>query len=227
MTRVSIFMPSFNKPGYVVQGIRSVIDQTEAFWELWVMDNSTDTETRLRLAEYANHPKIRIEHPDLGPEIRAVKDPPVYLCNQYYPYANGDIIIYMSDDDLLAPGLVARVIEEFDAYEDCDAVYWNSLVCSVRSPEEHVVAQPWIMATMDRGQGQLDCCVDGGQIAVKKRAFERLEQPWFPEDLALGMNSHSDGVLMSKLADSGVVFHPIDYNGLIHRRTPISTYTKG
>lgn len=226
MTRVSIFMPSFNKPGYVVQGIKSVLEQTSSEWELWVLDNSMDSETRLRLAEWNSHPQIRILCLDINFEVRAVKDVPVYLCNKYYPEANGDIIIYMSDDDLLAPRLVERVIQELDDNSGWEALYWNSLLAVVHHPEDHPTAFPWLSAGITRGRGRLDSQVDGGQVAIRKNAFERLSQPWYPEDLSLGQNTHSDGVLMEKLASTGVEFHPVNFDGLIHRRTPLSTYTR-
>lgn len=224
-------MPSHNKRDYIPQGIRAVYEQTDPRWELHVLENSTDGETRQSVHDIhdlmiSQDPRIKIWHFDLSVEERAEKDVPVYLCNLSYPMATGDLIVYISDDDLISPGLTEMIIRKMDENPDWDAMYWNALVAHVHSFKDEVDARPWLSAAIDRGPGQLDCQVDGGSIAVRKSAFERLEKPWYPEDLSLGQNSHSDGVLMEKLANSGVVFHAVDYNGLVHRRTPISVYTK-
>src|SRR5271170_5538936 len=102
MVAVSVFLTSFNKPGYVLDAIRSVINQASGDWELWILENSTDGKTRqvIKDSGVLKNPKIIYEEIDIDASTRARIYPPAMLLNRYYPKANGEFIIFLADDDL-------------------------------------------------------------------------------------------------------------------------------
>lgn len=223
-------MPSFNKRGYAVEAVRSVLDQDFADWELWIMENSTDNKTRRLLDKFVirSDPRIIYEEIDISPQTRARVWPAPYLLNQYYPLANGEIILYISDDDLFMPGLFQRVSDYFYRNPKHDALYFHMV--RTRAPQPGT-GKDWdeqfqgIAADIPRGPGALDCQIDGGQIAYRKHVLEAAGQPYFYEGKG-GDASHCDGLHMEHVAkNANVIFYPLAVPGVIHRHTLLSTWT--
>ena len=69
--------------------------------------DSTDTKTRKLLNKFVrlDDPRIRDHELHLNDEIRNNHAIAPWLLNQYYPSATGDVIMYLSDDDLFVSGL--------------------------------------------------------------------------------------------------------------------------
>lgn len=228
--RISVFLPSYNKGGFAVEAIRSVLDQGFTNFELWILENSTDDKTRRLLRKFIDleDPRIIYEEIDLPAGIRERYHACPYLLNQYYPLANGELIFYVSDDDLFMPGIFEKVVRHFDENSEQEAVYFHLARTSARVPGE---GKSWrerwagIKADMPRTAGALDCCIDGGQIAYRKRVLANITQPYFYEGREPEA-AHADGMHMNSLGRTGVVFYPVDAQGVIHRHTPSSTWTK-
>src|ERR1700761_9304658 len=127
--RISVFMPSYNKRGFAVEAVRSVLGQDFGDWELWILENSQD-DGKTRSILFNNLPlhedhRIHYEEIELNDEVRSQHWPAPYLLNQYYPRANGEIIMYISDDDLFMPGLFRAVVDYFDEHTDRNCLYFN------------------------------------------------------------------------------------------------------
>ena len=84
---------------------------------------------------------------------------------------------------------------------------------------------PPILSDIVRGPDDVDCQIDGGQIAYRTSVLSQIEQPWFPDDKAGGTANHADGLHMRKVAEVAP-FHPLEYYGAKHRFTPISTWSR-
>lgn len=228
MTKVSVFMPSFNKGGYVLDGIRSVVAQTMPDWELWVMENSTDDATRelIRDSGLLDDSRIIYEDIDLSPDKRGSVNMMGWLLNQYYPLANGEYIFYLSDDDLVDPECFAEMAGYLDdtGYDVC----WASLRCTGCSGPGDVgpFENSGIAAREIKEQGRIDGLVDGGQIMHRKTCLDNLDRPYFYEGNVYDMARHIDGMFMEKLAGY-CKFYPVDKWLMTHRFTSVSTYTKG
>lgn len=230
--RISVFMPSYNKRGFGVEAVRSVLAQDFSDWELWIMENSTDDgKTRKTLFNYLPlHEDHRIiyEEIEISREQRNQLWPAPWLLNQYYPLANGDIILYISDDDLFMPGLFRSVVDFFDQEPDSLACYFHLVRTKATRPGEGVSwadAFSCIWADEPRGEGRLDCQVDGGQIAYRKSVIDSFTGPLFYEQRGHGA-SHCDGLHMEEVAKLGIEFKPLKVNGVIHRHTLFSTWSK-
>lgn len=225
-------MPCHNKPaGFALDGVDSCLVQDMPLWELFIMENSDNQTTREDLRSYLDDTRFkgRVHYCELNLDDvrRSTVDVPVWLCNRFYPMANGDFILYMSDDDLWLPGIFARITEVMDRHPDWDGLYFNSTLSYAYEPGQGLTGAPWIGASYPRGCGQLDSQIDGGQMTFRKSVLDRVRPPWFPEDRDPSTMSHSDGILMERLArEGGVTFNPVPFDGLVHRRTPFSVYTK-
>jgi glycosyltransferase involved in cell wall biosynthesis len=115
---VSIVLATYNRREWLRLAMDSVLDQSYPDLELLVMDDGSTDGTPDLLAEYArNHPPERfraVRHENMG-QARTL--------NRGYEIARGDVLGYLSDDDLLARGAVARLVEELRADPEAVAVY--------------------------------------------------------------------------------------------------------
>lgn len=102
---VSICIPTFNRPEYVEQAVRSCLAQTFQDFEIIVTDNSTDDLTERRILGLAE-PRIRyVRHGrNIGPAAN-------FLGN--LAMATGEFIKLLMDDDLLEPRCLERMVEVF------------------------------------------------------------------------------------------------------------------
>ena len=227
--KLSVFLLSHNKNGYVQEAVQSVLDQDYVNYELHILENSTDDTTALALLSYLygrdSNQLITFWDVDVPEEVRATKYVPAWLINNYYPYASGDdVILYLSDDDLFAPGIFRAVAGAFACNPTLDALYFTLLRVHAQAPGQPYSA-PWmvIAAAEPRGAGQVDCQIDGGQVAYRKKVLDTIGQPYF--DTGLEGASHCDGGHLEKIA-AHYTFAPLPYVGVIHRHTPLSTWTQ-
>lgn len=226
----SVFMPSYNKRGFGVEAARSVLDQDFEDWELWVLENSTDGRTRSILRNFlpTDDPRIHFEVIDLDVEIRANYSPAAYLDNRWYPKANGEIILYISDDDLFMPGLFSSISSYFNNYPDREAVYFHlARTRAVRPGTGTTWGERFagIPADLPRGAGEVDCQIDGGQVAYRKQVLNKIDSPYFPE-CNDGDAGHADGLHLEKITQAGIIFYPLPVAGVIHRHTLVSTWSQ-
>lgn len=203
-----------------------MIDQTFPDWELWILENSTDSTTRQLIKDSGvlDDQRIRYEEINMTPESRAEIYPTARLLNQYYKEANGELIMYLSDDDLFGPTAAEVCVKMFDRYEGWDAA-WFSLQHHISDGPGHTSPPiSGIAANSLRTTGQLDGRVDGGQVVHTRAALDQLEWPWFPETDDPGINRHCDGLFLEKIAGK-FPFHPIGRVLVHHRYTATSTWT--
>jgi len=115
---VSIVLATYNRRDWLQLAMDSVLDQSYPNLELLVMDDGSTDETPVLLDDYSRrHPPERFRfsrHENMG-QARTL--------NRGYEMARGEILGYLSDDDVLARGAVARLVEELRADPDAVAVY--------------------------------------------------------------------------------------------------------
>jgi glycosyl transferase family 2 len=109
---VSIVIATYNRRSWLRLAIESVLAQDYPDLELLVMDDGSTDETPELLADYArrNPPeRFRFErHENMG-QARTL--------NRGWELARGEVLGYLSDDDLLAPDAVTRLVAELEAPE--------------------------------------------------------------------------------------------------------------
>jgi glycosyltransferase involved in cell wall biosynthesis len=115
---VSIVLATYNRRDWLRLAMDSVLEQSYPNLELLVMDDGSTDGTPELLEEYSRrHPPERfraVRHDNMG-QARTL--------NRGYEMARGEILGYLSDDDLLVRGAVARLVAELREDPDAVAVY--------------------------------------------------------------------------------------------------------
>jgi hypothetical protein len=103
---VSIVVATHNRRDWLRLAMDSVLDQDYGDLELLVMDDGSTDDTPGLLRDYAHrHAPERfrfLRHENMG-QARTL--------NRGYELARGEVLGYLSDDDLLAPGAITRLVE--------------------------------------------------------------------------------------------------------------------
>jgi hypothetical protein len=134
---VSIVVATFNRHDWLRLAIDSVLAQDNPDLELLVVDDGSSDETPELLEAYAGrHPSERFRF------VRQENAGQAAALNRGYELARGEVLGYLSDDDLLAPGAVSRLASElvdpevvaaFPGYRIIDEA--GELVDMIRPPE--------------------------------------------------------------------------------------------
>src|SRR5436190_11609912 len=106
---VSIVLATHNRPDWLRLAIDSVLAQDYPDLELLVMDDGSTDRTPELLKQYARRnpsERFRFERHDNTGQARTL--------NRGWRIARGELLGYLSDDDLLAPGAVDRLVTEFE-----------------------------------------------------------------------------------------------------------------
>ena len=115
---VSIVIPTFNREAWLRGAIQSVLAQDYPRLELIVVDDGSTDRTPDLLAELARgNLRRRLRH------LRQPNAGQAAALNRGNERARGSVIGYLSDDDLLAPGAVARLTAELVADPSAVAAY--------------------------------------------------------------------------------------------------------
>ena len=109
LAKVSICLPTCNRPELIAQCIDSCLAQTHGNLEIVIGDDSKDTRTQqLIAARYGREPRVRytLNQPPLG-----------QACNvaSLFERASGDKIVLIHDDDLLTTDGVEKLLVAVDA----------------------------------------------------------------------------------------------------------------
>jgi Glycosyl transferase family 2 len=134
---VSIVVATYNRRDWLRLAMDSVLAQDYPDLELLVMDDGSTDGTPKLLKQYARrHPPERFRY------SRQENMGQAHALNRGYELARGELLGYLSDDDLLAPGAVSRLVTEFEdpeivaafpGYTIIDEA--GDLVDTVRPPE--------------------------------------------------------------------------------------------
>lgn len=115
---VSIVLATYNRRDWLRLAMDSVLAQSYPDLELLVMDDGSTDETPDLLAEYERrYPAERFRfsrHDNMG-QARTL--------NRGYGMARGEVLGYLSDDDVLAPDAISRLVAELVANPDAVAAY--------------------------------------------------------------------------------------------------------
>jgi glycosyltransferase involved in cell wall biosynthesis len=115
--KVSICLPTCNRPELIVECIDSCLAQSYGNLEIVIGDDSKDTRTQqLIAARYGDEPRVRyLKHePPLG-QARNVAS--------LFKRASGDKILLIHDDDLLTTDGVEKLVSLWELHPQLDAVF--------------------------------------------------------------------------------------------------------
>jgi len=113
---VSIVTPSYQQGRFLRQCIESVLAQDYPYIEYIVMDGGSTDESLTILESYGDRFFWKSE-PD-GGQTNAI--------NKGLGLAKGDILAYLNSDDILLPGAISSVVEEWKRHPDVDVFYGHA-----------------------------------------------------------------------------------------------------
>jgi len=111
---VSIVLPTYKRAQLLAQAMRSVLDQTYANLELIVVDDNSPDNTAVVVQSF-NDPRVRYVKND--PNLKLPR-----ALNRGFAMARGEYLTWTSDDNLLEPTAIERMLGVL-AGGDCDFVY--------------------------------------------------------------------------------------------------------
>lgn len=132
--RLSLCMATFKRGAFIAQTMDSVLAALPEGVEIVVVDGASPDETPEVMARYAGDPRVRYVREAENSGVDRDYDKAV-------GYATGEFCWMMTDDDLLVPGAVARVLQALTP--DVDLVVVNS---QIRDLTLERVLQPRILA---------------------------------------------------------------------------------
>jgi glycosyltransferase involved in cell wall biosynthesis len=115
--RVSICLPTCNRPDLLIECIDSCLAQRYGHLEILIGDDSTDAHTQQRVTQrYGDEPRVRYtkNEPPLG-QARNVAS--------LFARASGDRILLIHDDDLLTTDAVEKLVSLWQRHPQLDAAF--------------------------------------------------------------------------------------------------------
>lgn len=108
---ITVLMPAFNNGRFIVQAVRSILNQSFTNYELMIIDDGSEDDTE-SLINYINDPRIkyiRKEHTGLMDSI-----------NYGFEKSSNEIITRMDADDLAHPLRLQKQMDFFKSHPDID-----------------------------------------------------------------------------------------------------------
>ncbi|PEY36296.1 CgeD protein [Bacillus cereus] len=126
--KVSIILTSYNKPALIGKAIESVIGQSLAEWELFIMDDNSNKETLNVIKKYLDDSRIVYMNSSIKDDERYQKTRYAVLINKAIPLTRGTYISYLTDDTVYVPERLEEMVSFFTRNPKIDIVYSSQQV---------------------------------------------------------------------------------------------------
>ena len=111
MEKVSVIIPTYNRPKFLVEAIKSVLSQTKPCFEIIIINDASEDYTH----EFLNELKLMSTKVHI---ITTSENSGVSACrNLGIEYSTGDFVFFLDDDDLLMPNMVQSMLNGFIEHE--------------------------------------------------------------------------------------------------------------
>ncbi|WHY97946.1 glycosyltransferase family 2 protein [Peribacillus simplex] len=132
MLKVSCILTSYNRPVGVVEAIASVQAQTYQNWELIIVDDNSDKVTQSSLDNIVKKDKrCKLIQSGVKHEDRLKTTRYATCINLAIPYLTGDLVTYLTDDDIYYPQRFEKMVEVFNSNPAIHVVYGRQKVVSL------------------------------------------------------------------------------------------------
>jgi hypothetical protein len=228
---VTVLLASHMKP-YLRDALVSVAAQTRTDLQLLVVDSGQwigrdDDRCKQMAAVYEDwhaHPLVEWVFTGEDPGLRQRACPIAWVTNETIRagLVRGRYVSTFYDDDRYDRQFVGEMAGHLDRHQDVAAVWCSEDRARLDADGEQVIAR--IVADGVLSGPVCDNRVDGAQVMFRREVLDDIGDPWLPEDPALSVCRHSDGIFLDRLASLHPI-HPVPEVLVTHRFTPISTYT--
>lgn len=114
--KISVVIPAYNRPDFLLEAIGSIAAQTHLNWEVVIVDDGSSPAIPLdQLKSHLGGNAIFLRH-DKSRGVACAK-------NAGIKAATGEIITLLDDDDLLAPSALKKIAEAFTSRPDLDCLF--------------------------------------------------------------------------------------------------------
>jgi len=116
--KISIVTPSFNQGAYLEATLRSLLAQNYPDLELIVIDGGSSDQSVEIIRRYASSISYWESEKDRGQS---------HALNKGFAHLHGEVWSWLNSDDLLEPGVLRRVADEFRQHPKAGVVYGDCL----------------------------------------------------------------------------------------------------
>ena len=163
---VSVVIPAYNHANYLLQAIRSILAQDYPHVELIVIDDGSTDETASVLAEFGGR-FAWISQSNMGQSKTLTRG---------WGMAKGDILGYLSADDVLEPGAVSASVAALMATPGAVATYCDF---NLLDPHSRLVRRVTLQKfRYDEMLAQVSCPVGPGAFFLRSAYLQ--SGPWNP-----------------------------------------------
>lgn len=216
----TVILTSHVQPELVHEAIASVLAQTSDAWQLVIVATFKGVPVDA-FSRYLTDARVSVV--DTG-EGRSWYNGPrgqAHAINAALREGRvrGDLVSCLSDDDRLAPGWVAAVQAAAADHPD-QCAWWGmgerwALTADGVGRRLGLLLAGGVIDADHPGRGR----IDGGQVVLRRSS-------WVDWPEAADLASQADGYWLDDLARDTPI-HPVGALALIHRNTPLSTFTRG
>ncbi|MCL6601304.1 MAG: glycosyltransferase [Paenibacillus sp.] len=129
MPRVSIIMTSYNKSAYITKSIQSMLNQTFTDFELFLMDDNSNSETMKAIEPFLDDKRIKFYQSNIQTmNERVEKVRYAALINEALLKASGEYISYATDDNCYRDTRLEKMVDYLEVHPSVMIVYSASLV---------------------------------------------------------------------------------------------------
>lgn len=113
---ISVVIPTHNRPDLLNEAIESVCRQTHRDWEIVIIDDGSTPAVNEAALRDRFDPRIHVVRNDQPCKLTIARD-------QGVRHAQGEVIVHLDDDDLLAPNALALGSEALAANPELELLY--------------------------------------------------------------------------------------------------------
>ncbi|MEW6429211.1 MAG: glycosyltransferase [Thermodesulfobacteriota bacterium] len=228
---ISVIIPTYNRPGYLVQAVHSVLAQTLPVTEIIIVDDGSDVIHRPAICRLETIDKrIKVY---LLPENKGASAARNFGLDR----SSGNFILFLDDDDLINPNMILKCTRRFQEDTKIDIVAcWHAFFydrtnpdifsdTSPPSPEQShsiLFTQKYLsFPTIEQNPftSLMQICIQVSSCLIKKESLQNIR---FPEELA----RNEDCFFWLTLAASGRNFRIHNECLAYHRIHPFASLSR-
>jgi glycosyltransferase involved in cell wall biosynthesis len=137
MAKVSVIMTSYNKPQYVANSIKAILNQSLTDFELFIMDDNSNEETIKVIKSFLKDQRIKFFQSNIQTtKQRVEKVRYAALINEALEMCTGKYISYATDDNCYRPNRLKKMVDYLEKHQNVNIVYSASLTNHINLSNE-------------------------------------------------------------------------------------------
>lgn len=209
MLKVSCILTSYDRPVFIRDAISSVLNQSYPHWELFIVDDNSNRETQEVINAFASvDSRIQIIQSGVSEQDRRKTTRYATCINMAIPNLTGDLVTYLTDDDIYYPLRFEKMVEAFEMNEHIHIVYGKQCFAVIVGDQIHKSGiRPLVGITREPVLK-----IDHNSIMHRTSCFQLV--PGWNDDPSIW--AWADAVFFQQLAIHWD-FHPVDFVTDEHR----------